>query len=55
MKVIDLNKGLVLKKFKGLNDILCTLIKFNHPIYGECLITQGLLNDQIKLWYFKNN
>ena len=55
LKIIDLNKGLVLKKFKGLNDILCTLIKFNHPIYGECLITQGLLNDQIKLWYFKNN
>ena len=55
LKVIDLNKGIVLKKYRGLNDILCTLTKFNHPIYGECLITQGLLNDQIKLWYFKSN
>jgi len=55
LRVIDLNNGIVLKKIYGLNDILCTLIKFNHPKYGECLITQGLLNDQIKLWHFKNN
>ena len=55
LKVIDLNKGIILKKYYGLNDILCTLKKFNHPKYGECLITQGLLNDQIKLWYFNKN
>ena len=43
LKFIDLNKGLVLKKLNGLNDILWTLIKFNHHTNGECLITQGLL------------
>ena len=55
LRVINLKKRKINKEFSGLKDILCTVQKINHPIYGECLITQGLLNDQIKLWTFKNN
>ena len=54
LRVIDLKKRKINKEFSGLKDILCTVHKINHPIYGECLITQGLLNDQIKLWTFNN-
>ena len=54
LRVIDLKKRKIIKEFTGLKDILCTIQKIKHPVYGECLITQGLLNDQIKLWSFKN-
>ena len=32
--------------------VIC-LKKINHPLYGECLITQGKYDDQIKLWEIK--
>ena len=52
LKIIDIEKGLILNNFYGLNDSLCTIKKIKHPKYGDCLISQGLLNDQIKLWCF---
>ena len=55
LNVIDIEKELIVNKYVGLKNILCTVIKINHPKYGECLITQGLLNDQIKLWIFQND
>ena len=55
LKVIDLEKGNIVKKYLGLKGILCTLKIIKHPKFGESLVTQGLSNDQIKLWYFKNN
>ena len=30
--------------------IIATLEKINHPFYGECIISQGLFNDNIYLW-----
>ena len=50
LNVIDIEKELIVNKYIGLNNILCTVHKINHPKYGESLVTQGLLNDQIKLW-----
>ena len=52
LKVINIEKGIVQNIFKGLKNNLCTLKKINHSQYGECLVSQGLLNDQIKLWSF---
>ncbi len=31
-------------------DEVCCVKKIWHPILGECLVSQGLANDQIKLW-----
>ena len=51
IKLIDLNKGKIIKSFDGHNKAVITIKKIICPEYGECLITQGL-NDII-LW--KNN
>ena len=32
LKVIDLEKGIVLNEIKGLKDILCTVQKIEHPL-----------------------
>ena len=53
LNVIDIEKELIINKYIGLNNILCTVKKINHPRYGESIVTQGLLNDQIKLWNFE--
>ena len=29
---------------------ISTIQKIEHPLYGECLITQGWFNDQIRIW-----
>ena len=52
LEVIDIENGKILNKFNGLNEIFCTIKKIKHPKYGDCLITQGFYNDQIKLWSF---
>ena len=50
IKLIDINKGLVVKSFYGHNsDVLC-LGKIILPNFGECLISQGRKYDQIKMW-----
>ena len=53
LKVMDLESGIIIKKYFGLNEALCTVQKIDLPNLGECVITQGLLNDQIKMWNFK--
>ena len=54
IKLIEINKGLVVKNLLGHNDDVLSLNKIILPKYGECLISQGRKNDQIKLWV-KNN
>ena len=50
IKLIDLNKGRIDKNLIGhYNDVL-TLKKIVDRKFGECLISQGWKNDQIKLW-----
>ena len=34
-------------------DSVLTIRKLIHPIYGECLISKGVGNEQIKLWGIK--
>ncbi len=51
MKVIELNEGVIAininNSFK--NKVL-TIKKINHPLYGECFISQGYEKEQIKLF-----
>ena len=53
IKLIDLSKKEVIQSLKGHNNWISCVKKINHSEYGECLISQGDLNDQIKLWVDK--
>ena len=48
--LLDLKSETIIKKIKDNNKDIITIKKINHPQYGECLITQGKYNEQIKLW-----
>ena len=50
---MELKKEKVIKTIIGHNNKVISLQKINHPNYGECLISQGWNNDQIKLWIIK--
>ena len=50
IKLINLKNELIMKCLEGHNNDILTIKKIIHPKYGECLISQGLGNDQIKLW-----
>ena len=52
--LIDLKKGKIIKRMKGHNNRVSTIRKITHPIYGNCLISQGLELNNIKLWVIKN-
>ena len=54
IKLIDINDGISIKNFNGHNKAISTVKKIILPQYGECLISQGLRDDQIKLWINKN-
>lgn len=51
--LIDLKNGSNIKKLIGHEDSVLTIRKFVHPLYGECLISKGVGNEQIKLWVIK--
>ena len=50
IKLIDFKNNAFIKSFSGHNNEVCTIQKIIHPTYGECLISQGLANEQIKMW-----
>ena len=54
LKLINLNTGNIFQKFEGYTEGILTLKKINLPNVGECLITQGRGDVQIKLYKFKN-
>ena len=54
IKLFDLNAGVIINEIKGHNKMVCTIKKLIHPIYGECLVSQGFRKDQIILWRNKN-
>ena len=49
-KLIDFKNYAFIKSFNGHNNEVSTIKKIMHPTYGECLISQGLANEQIKMW-----
>ena len=49
-KMIDLSKGVIVKELEIYDNNIVTIKAINHPIYGECLITQNFKDNRIKLW-----
>lgn len=54
IKLIDISKDNVIQNLKGHNNWVTCVKKIKHPEYGECMISQGDLNDQIKFWVNKS-
>ena len=54
IKLIDIKKGIIVKSLNGHNQTVLTITKINHQQYGESLISQGYMDDQIKLWKYNN-
>ena len=50
IKLIDIEKRMVVKRLNGHKKLITCLKKIIHPKYGESLISQGYKNDQLKLW-----
>ena len=50
IKLVNLKSGEIIKELSGHNNYLMDIKKTIHPIYGECLLSQGYHDDQIKLW-----
>jgi len=53
IKILDLKKMVIIKSLIGHNNEVITIKKIIHPLFGECMISQGLEKDQIKLWVNK--
>ena len=53
IKLIDINNNLIIKNLISHDKEVFTIKKFNHPKYGMCLISQGLKENNIKLWINK--
>ena len=49
IKLIDFKKGIVIKILTAHSNWVMSIKKIIHPIFGECLISQGYCNDEIKL------
>ena len=54
IKLVDLNNEKTIKNLEGHNNRVLFIQIINHSKYGECLVSQGFENDQIKLWLIKN-
>ena len=50
IKLINFKNYAFIKNFNGHNNEVSAIKKIMHPTYGECLISQGLANEQIKMW-----
>ena len=50
IKIIELKRGIIIKDLKGHNNRVLTIKKIIHPKNGECLISKGWKDEQIKFW-----
>ena len=51
IRLIDLRNGKTIKCLDGHNTRVLTVKKIIHPVYGECLLSQGYSFNKIKLWH----
>ena len=49
IKLVNIKNGVVINNLEGHYKYVLTIKKIKHPVYGECLISQGYGEDQIKL------
>ena len=52
IKLINLKNGKIIKNLIGHKHYALNVKKIIIPEYGECLISQGYLNDGIKVWKY---
>ena len=50
IKILDIEKETIIKELLVHLDVVKTIRKLIHPKYGECLLTQGKTEENIKLW-----
>ena len=50
IKLLEIKEGSIIKNLNSHTRHVLAIKKFNHPKYGKCLISQGQLRDQIRLW-----
>ena len=53
IKLVDLKNGKIIKNLTGHTSDVLTIKKIKHPLYGECLISQSLSKDMLKIWVNK--
>ena len=54
IKLIDLKNEIIITELIGHNKPVLTIKTIIHPKIGECLISQGYEDDQIKIWILKS-
>lgn len=52
--LLNIKNGKIKTIIKGFNNWICCTNLIRHKKYGKCLVTQGIKNEQIKLWCIKN-
>ena len=50
IKLMELKDGFISKNMKGHDNSVLTIKKLKHPKYGDCLLSQGYNEDQIRIW-----
>ena len=55
IKLIGIKEGLIIKSLAGHDNDVITLKKIFHPKFGDCLVSQGEMDDQIRIWIKKDN
>ena len=50
IKLFDIKSLKNIRNLKGHKNQVININKCVHPLYGECLISQGIDDDEIKLW-----
>ena len=53
IKLIDIEKGKIIKDLIGHKSRIICIKKIYHPKFGDCILSQGYKNGQIKLWILK--
>ena len=53
IKLLEIKSEEIVNNLFGNNSTVLNIKKINHPKYGECLISQGAKDNQIKLWIKK--
>ena len=55
IKLVEIKSGKIIKNYSGDNNYALTIKKITLSKLGECLISQGWKNEQIKIWVKLNN
>lgn len=53
IKLVDIKKGEIINNLIGYKSSVLNIKKITHPKYGDCIISQGFKDNQIKLWVKK--